>query len=442
MKGMIKRAIVVAGLGVLSVNLGAAADGILDRLRNEIAAGRIVCRLSEPQELFAVLGPPLERAERPEGGVIVQELKYPGFTVYLTKRKDKAVPFTLAAVVEGEKLLDIGRSRRLVLRGEADLEKMDPFTGLVNVSLARLDLHSKADLINLMNYDTETEWPAAGKLPEGFDPARFLETARTHALGVRSLQAQGIDGRGVGVAIIDQPLLLGHEEYAGRILRYDATGLDGFDPAMHGSAVASILVGRSLGVAPASSLTYFAVPMWEDENLAYVRALRRILELNRILPSSERIRVVSISDGAFAGQKHAVEWKEALNEVEASGIMVVTCDRSVFRYGTLTCVLGRDPDDPASYTPSRYASADDLLRLPAGNRTLASERGPNVFVLFREAGLSWGAPYIAGLAALAFQVNPDLTPDAIRQALVATARATPAGPIVDPAAFLSAVKKK
>ena len=54
--------------------------------------------------------------------------------------------------------------------------------------------------------------------------------------------------------------------------------------------------------------------------------------------------------------------------------------------------------------------------------------------------MSWAAPYIAGLAALAFQVNPDVQPQTIVEQLVKTATPTEAGPIVNPRAFIESVK--
>ncbi len=73
-------------------------------------------------------------------------------------------------------------------------------------------------------------------------------------MAIRALHAEGITGKGVGIAIIDQPLLVGHEEYASEIIRYDATGLVGVPPQMHGSPVASVAVGKQIGVAPEAVL--------------------------------------------------------------------------------------------------------------------------------------------------------------------------------------------
>jgi len=56
--------------------------------------------------------------------------------------------------------------------------------------------------------------------------------------------------------------------------------------------------------------------------------------------------------------------------------------------------------------------------------------------------MSWGAPYIAGLAALAFQVNPEIKPKEIIQSLVDTVTKTESGPIVNPVGFIELVQEK
>jgi serine protease AprX len=66
--------------------------------------------------------------------------------------------------------------------------------------------------------------------------------------------------------------------------------------------------------------------------------------------------------------------------------------------------------------------------------------GNDVYAFYREDGMSWAAPYIAGLAALALQLNPVLSPDHIKKAMLETAVGTSAGPVVNPAAFIEKIK--
>ena len=53
--------------------------------------------------------------------------------------------------------------------------------------------------------------------------------------------------------------------------------------------------------------------------------------------------------------------------------------------------------------------------------------------------MSWGAPFIAGVAALGIQQNPDLTPRQIRQQLQATGTQFNNGKMINPKKFVATV---
>jgi subtilisin family serine protease len=127
--------------------------------------------------------------------------------------------------------------------------------------------------------------------------------ARTPVWAYGGCTPRGSTGRGVGIAIIDQPLLQDHVEYAGQLVRYEKMGIVGKlgSPQMHGPAMASIAVGQDCGVAPGASLHFFAyMPMSMPGNKAYCGIVDKILRRNDRLPPTERIRVISISYGMFS----------------------------------------------------------------------------------------------------------------------------------------------
>jgi serine protease AprX len=417
-------------------------EELITEVRNAIKAGRIAYKLTEPEEVKALLGEPLKQTEAKDGGMQMLGYEYQDLQIEFWKMRNDPAPFTLRQIFFREERIDIGQNQKLTLRTNRDLMKIDRFWGLANISLARLDLRKEREFLDSMTFDTLTEWPAEEKLPPGFDPAEFIENAKNPGLGVRSLHENGIDGSGVGLAIIDQPLLLGHVEYTSKIRRYDETGLGDMSPQMHGSPVTSIAVGENIGVAPCASLTYFAVPTWEQDNMPYIIALKKIFELNECLPEKEKIRVVSISTGAFPGQSHYEGWKEILEQADLRGILVVTCDQATLDYGILALKPGKNPDEPKSYEPGYYSSEGDMIRVPGANKTLASHIGTDVYTFDRKGGMSWGAPYIAGLAALAFQVDPEIKPGEIIRLLLETVTETESGPIVNPTGFIAAIQKK
>ena len=309
------------------------------------------------------------------------------------------------------------------------------------MSLAKLDLRTHLQLLKTLPFDSQTKWPGPDKLPDGFDPAQMLENGKNPGLCIRDLHKQDIDGRGVGIAIIDQPLLKDHIEYADRIVQYEAIDVQGIPVQMHGPPVSSIAVGKTCGVAPGASLYYFAVPMWKPENKPYCDVINKLIKLNADPKTTPRVRVVSISTGMFSKQTNFDRWEDALKKAEQNGILVVTCAQGTIQYGMLARIPGKDPDDPASYKSGIYGVRPGAVLVPTSNRTTACHTGRDVYTYWREAGMSWAAPYLAGLAVLAYQVNPDIEPKKIVTLWQETAVQTKVGAVIQPENFIEAVRK-
>lgn len=156
------------------------------------------------------------------------------------------------------------------------------------------------------DFDTRTRWPSTDKMSSIFDWSQILEMGKNPGLGIHQLHAQGVTGYGVGIAIIDQTLLVDHQEYVNKLLLYEeADDIQGawLKTQMHGPAVASIAVGKTVGVAPQADLYYIATAMcsmgtYESVDFACLaKSVRRIVEINRMLPTDRKIRVLSISIG-------------------------------------------------------------------------------------------------------------------------------------------------
>ncbi len=429
---------------LIFIFLGAALPAETDTpekvITEKIHSGEARYSLTDPGEVEAWLGAPRARSQSRDGGMEWLQYEYPGVVMRFARMWRWSKIFTLRVLQINGNSVDIGGHEKIRLRNDNDLQKMDKFSGLENVSLASVDLRKDRDILLNMPFDSDTEWPADSLLPAGFDPALLLKAARNPGLGISALHEQGMDGRGVGIAVIDQPLLLGHTEYTSRIIRYDASGLGNMPPQMHGSPIVSIAVGETIGVAPAAELTYFAIPMWKRDARLFAEALDRIIGLNARLPQGEKIRTVSISTGEFSRMPNYDLWQMSLRRADQNGIFIATCDKDFLSYGILYLKPGHDPDRPHGYRMSEFHHENPLLLLPGAGRTLASYRGPDVYWYDPHGGMSWGAPYLAGLAALAFQAKPDLSPGEIIPLLKETATATGIGPMVNPAAFISRVK--
>lgn len=218
---------------------------------------------------------------------------------------------------------------------------------------------------------------------------------------------------------------------------------------MHGAAVSSIAVGRTCGVAPDAKLYYWAInpnkdptqkaEQYTDDMIAFehgfAAAVDRMLEINDKLPPNEKIRVLSISRGFNDLNDPGVKtFLEAIERAKAAGIFVLTTSTNLYYdfiderndFGG----LGKedyygDPDELPTYTLGLFEQFNpeyfaDRLLAPMDARTTADFTGPESYVFYSEGGLSWVAPYLAGLYALAVQVDPDVTPQEFWSAALET----------------------
>jgi hypothetical protein len=338
--------------------------------------------------------------------------------------------------------------------------------------LSGLDLTDRAADLLHCSFDDGTKWPGPGRMPEGFDPERIMTLGKNPGLGIRALHARGITGRGVGLAILDQPLLVDHQEYADRIHLYEEIDLHrGMPASMHGSAVASIAVGKTVGVAPEADLYYIGQFngervngefVWTFESLA--RGVNRILEINEQLPPGRKIRVISISVGWSPSQKGYQQIRDAAAKAKAAGMLVI-CSSVEKLHGFRFHGLGRhplaDPDDFTVYGPGSWwarlfdqgsptHTKRNRLLAPMDARTAASPTGVGEYVFYGDGGWSWSIPYIAGVYALAAQVEPSITSDRFWALALETGRTIDLqrrgkkhrfGPILDAAALVEAIRR-
>ncbi len=196
-------------------------------------------------------------------------------------------------------------------------------------------------------------------------------------------------------------------------------------------------------MAPKAALYYYAVPPWKwQANQPWAQQLEKIIEFNKTLTGRPKIRVVSLSLGMFSQWPDFDLWKAAVDKAAQNGILVLTCDPASLRLATLRRDPNGDPNDPSCYRTGRYSHPKAALCVPAGNRTTASHEGRDAYTYWIEGGMSWTVPYLAGLAALAFQIDPEISPAQIVELWTSTATQTSAGPVVNPPKFVEAVRSR
>lgn len=335
--------------------------------------------------------------------------------------------------------------RRLAVLPRMDLDSPRQFqVELQSADLSGLKLGQRGQDLLHADFDSRTRWP--DRLPAGFDPQKIMELGRDPGLGVRALHRQGILGQKVGIAIIDLTLLTGHVEYAHSLRLYEELP-PSFEPAgMHGAMVASIATGRTVGVAPEADLYYLATTFtgrdyvvphsdgFKGRDFTWAaRAVDRVLEVNSKLAREKRIRVLSMSVGWVRGEDGYQELCAAVERARRAGIFVISSSldrtyqpREMYFHG-----LGRpplaDPNQSASYGPGHWwermfaergivtgsgerLSSPPRLLVPMDSRCTAAPTGVHDYVFYRHGGWSMSIPYLAGLYALACQVQPNVTP--------------------------------
>lgn len=386
-------------------------------------------------------------------------------------------------------LNELGKSRPLIMEEEAyftwnrgtfegfsELEEGRFEYDLRSYDASYLDFSAQSDKLFMSSFDEATKWPE--KLPPGFVPEEILEKGKNPGLGIRELHNRGINGEGVGIAVIDQALVVDHREYKDNLKLYEIYHDQSFEAQMHGPAVASIAVGKTVGVAPNASLYYIASTFGEFEadgeyvqNLDIMaKCIDRILEINEVLPRDEKIRVIAIARGFEKDSDRTVY--EAVERAKDKGVFVITTTTG-WNYPLVHMGLGRevnsDPEAVSSYTPGLWLAesfyngnkekifegddflTDEFLYIPMDSRTTAGFTSNHQYTFYREGGLSWTAPWLAGMYALCVQADPEMTPEKFIKTAMETADVTvishrgkkyELGRIINPGRLIERIKEE
>lgn len=275
---------------------------------------------------------------------------------------------------------------------------------------------------------------------------KILEYGKEPPIGIKELHELGLTGKGVNVAIIDQPLALNHPEYKGKIIDYKFFGAEKGNgntvSSMHGPAVASLLVGESCGVAPSAKVLYAAAPAWLGDTHYEAEALLWIIDYNEKLGENDKIKFVSVS-AAPSGmgsprKKNLKEWDKAVELANKNGMVVVDCTQS---YGFLrSCYIDYKTKQFKKGSPEKeYFSSinENKVFVPTSLRTVAESYDDKNFgyAYFGVGGLSWGIPYAVGLLAIGQQLNPNASAQELKNVLIETCQDS----IISPKMFIEKV---
>ena len=241
---------------------------------------------------------------------------------------------------------------------------------------------------------------------------------------------------------------LGHPEYKNQIVEYKEFKPDNYDmgiSSMHGPAVASLLVGKMIGVAPQANVYYCACPGWLADARYYAEAVNHIINVNKNLKKKDKVKFISVS-AAPSGKyspftKNQELWDKAVSNAEKEGIVVVDCteDKGFVYPGFIDY---KDDKLKRGFPNRKFSKGEECLDrvvfAPTSLRTVA-ESYDNInfgYTYCGVGGLSWGIPYITGLLCLGQQVNPQLSAEDIKEILLKTSKNN----VPNPQRFIEVIK--
>jgi hypothetical protein len=205
------------------------------------------------------------------------------------------------------------------------------------------------------------------------------------------------------------------------------------------------LVGENIGTAPDARVYFVAAPSWLEDAQYYADALDWIIQENEKLPEKSKIRVVSVStmpSGQWALlHKNHDAWDAAYKRAMDAGILVLDC---TYEHGyTVPCTYDlHDPNNVAACSPDNY-SPSNRVNVPA-SRTTATEGFDRVMFSYQfsgNGGMSWTVPYLAGILAMGWQVNPEANSSQLLDMLFVSSYVTDSeAKIINPKAFIEMVR--
>ena len=251
---------------------------------------------------------------------------------------------------------------------------------------------------------------------------KVKENTMNPGLNIRSLHEQGITGKGVRIAIIDSDIN-DNPEFKNRVIS-QTNFAQNKDGVYHGNVVSSVAVGKECGVAPDAELAFYSANTLTE----HAKAIESIIAKNEEYKQKGEpiISVISISCGFDVDKKdkdnNYKNLRRVIAKAKKAGIAVITNDpkEEYKHFAGADRNPKADPNDKNSYRMDRFRrdgewwnkkddeEKDQMIFVPTEHRTVADEydgyRYEGNF-----GGDSWGAPYIAGVFALAKQVKPDVT---------------------------------
>jgi serine protease AprX len=288
----------------------------------------------------------------------------------------------------------------------------------------------------------------------------FLDSMR-----VRDVWNMGLDGSGIGVAVIDSGISTDTDFRTNpKVYVFATNSKSATDIYGHGTHVAGIIAGtgsdsngRYMGVAP--GVTMYAIKIADGDGMAYESDVVAGLQWVYNNKSTYNIRVVNLSLNTTTEQSyHASPLDAAVEILWFNGVVVVVSAGNVDPLSTLRLYNTSPANDPfvitvgaadekgtastsddvfATYTsfgisadgnlkPNIFAPGSNIYSVLSKDSPWKTQYPDRVALngqYIRLSGTSMSAPMVTGAVALLLQDEPNLTPDQVKYRLMnATSR--------------------
>jgi subtilisin family serine protease/chitodextrinase len=256
---------------------------------------------------------------------------------------------------------------------------------------------------------------------QDFPPTWGLDFIDQHSSTLNGVYSYSNNGAGVSAYVFDTGILASHVEFGGRVMPgytaiNDGRGTD--DCGIHGTGVASVLGGTTVGVA--KGVAIYPVRIADCNGLAQWSSV--IAGMDWVMKNPHHPAVANLS---YSGVKSSTIDSAIQNFIKSGVTVVVSAGNDAMDACT------RSPADvPEAITAGAMASFGAMsgfsnygpcVDLFAPGQNLLGARNINNTSYGPWSGTSFSSPYTAGVAALYLSANPTATPAQVSQALVSAA---------------------
>lgn len=226
---------------------------------------------------------------------------------------------------------------------------------------------------------------------------------------LRSIRALADFGSGIKIAVLDGGVDLDHPD----LVDQQMPAVSGAQSTLHGTAVASIIVGKTTGIAPRADA--FQVPVFTEDQTGTLKGCSQLTLARAIKAACDQgARIINISGAHLSNSGHPTdEMRDAIEYCVTKDVQVVA---AVGNDGLATDTL------PASMQHVLAVGAHDIK----GHAAPFNNSGPglrnktifapgvdisytNQHATAKISGSSFAAPVVAGLCALVRAVAPSMS---------------------------------